>query len=52
MRAPVGIAIYNVSSSAGAEDVIRSHVDRLERIYRRITTCRMRVDQCNRWVLG
>lgn len=47
MQVPVEIAFHNISSSAGAEDAIRDHVDRLERIYSRMTTCRVRVDQRN-----
>ena len=47
MQIPVEIAFRNVESSAAAEEAIRSHVARLERIYRRMTTCRVRVEQRN-----
>jgi len=47
MQVPVEIAFHNVASSEGAEGAIREHVDRLERMYKRMTTCRVRVDQRN-----
>ena len=47
MQKPVEIAFRNVGSSEAAEAAIRDHVARLERIYRRMTTCRVRVDQRN-----
>jgi ribosomal subunit interface protein len=47
MQVPVEIAFHNIAPSASAEDSIREHIDRLERIYTRMTTCRVRVDQRN-----
>lgn len=47
MQIPLEIAFRNVESSNGAEAAIREHVARLERIFDRMTTCRVRVDQRN-----
>lgn len=47
MQIPAEIAFRNVESSASAEEAIRDHIDRLERIFGRLTTCRVRVDQRN-----
>lgn len=47
MQIPVEIAFHNIEPSASAEDAIRDHIDRLERIFGRLTTCRVRVDQRN-----
>jgi ribosome-associated translation inhibitor RaiA len=47
MQIPVEIAFRNAESSSAAEAAIRDHVARLERIYGRMTACRVRVDQCN-----
>jgi ribosomal subunit interface protein len=47
MQIPVEIAFRNIEASTAAEDDIRGHIDRLERLYERITTCRVRVDQRN-----
>jgi ribosome-associated translation inhibitor RaiA len=47
MQKPVEIAFHNTESSNAAESAIRDHVDRLERIFGRMTTCRVRVDQRN-----
>jgi len=47
MQIPVDIAFHNLPSSAAAEGAIRDHIGRLERIYKRMTTCRVRVDQRN-----
>lgn len=47
MPVPVDIAFHKTESSSSAEDAIRDHVARLERIYRRITACSVRVDQRN-----
>ena len=41
------ISFHNLEASQAAEDAIRDHVQRLERIYERMTTCRVRVDQRN-----
>jgi ribosome-associated translation inhibitor RaiA/cold shock CspA family protein len=45
MQIPVEIAFHNVPKSDWAENEIRDHVARLEEIYDRLTTCRVRVDQ-------
>lgn len=47
MQKPIEIAFHNIPSSDAAEAAIRDHVARLERIYGRMTTCRVRVDQRN-----
>ena len=41
------IAFHNIDSSEDAEAMIQDHIARLERIYDRIMTCRVRVDQRN-----
>ena len=41
------ISFHNLDPSPAAEDDIREHVERLERIYGRLTTVRVRVDQRN-----
>lgn len=45
MQIPVEIAFHNLPKSDWAETEIRDHVARLEDIYNRLTTCRVRVDQ-------
>jgi ribosome-associated translation inhibitor RaiA len=45
MQVPLEIAFHNVDHSDWAEDEIRNHVARLEDIYKRLTSCRVRVDQ-------
>jgi ribosome-associated translation inhibitor RaiA/cold shock CspA family protein len=47
MQTPLEITFRNVEPSASAEAAIRNHVARLERIYERMTACRVRVDQRN-----
>ena len=47
MQKPVEIAFRNIESSEAEEAAIRDHVARLERMYGRMTTCRVRVDQRN-----
>jgi ribosome-associated translation inhibitor RaiA/cold shock CspA family protein len=47
MQKPIEITFRNIESSETTEAAIRDHVMRLERIYRRMTTCRVRVDQRN-----
>jgi ribosomal subunit interface protein len=47
MQKPVEITFHNIESSDAVETAIRGHVARLERIYGRMTTCRVRVDQSN-----
>ena len=47
MQIPAEISFRNCQGSASAEDDIRDHIERLERIYGRMTTVRVRVDQSN-----
>jgi ribosome-associated translation inhibitor RaiA/cold shock CspA family protein len=47
MQIPVEIAFHNCERSDSVEDIIRDHVDRLETIHSRLTSCRVRVDQKN-----
>ncbi len=47
MQKPVEITFRNIESSDAAEAAIRDHVARLERIFGRMTSCRVRVDQRN-----
>ncbi|MGE5162939.1 MAG: HPF/RaiA family ribosome-associated protein [Sphingobacteriales bacterium] len=47
MQVPLEITFRNIASSDSAEAAIRDHVQRLERIFGRITACRVRVDQRN-----
>lgn len=47
MQTPLEIAFHNFPASPAAEATIREHADRLERIFNRITACRVRVDQRN-----
>jgi ribosome-associated translation inhibitor RaiA/cold shock CspA family protein len=47
MQKPVEIAFRNIESSDAAEAAIRDHVARLEHIFGRMTSCRVRVDQRN-----
>jgi ribosomal subunit interface protein len=47
MQIPIEIAFRNIEHNDDAEAAIRDHVARLERIYGRMTTCRVRVDQRN-----
>jgi len=41
------IAFHNIEKSDWAEDQILDHIERLEEIYDRLITCRVRVDQTN-----
>jgi ribosome-associated translation inhibitor RaiA/cold shock CspA family protein len=45
MQVPLEIAFHNVDKPAWAEQEIRARIAKLESIYDRITTCRVRVDQ-------
>ena len=47
MQIPVEISFRNIEASAAAENDIRGHVERLELVSGRMTTCRVRVDQRN-----
>ena len=45
MQIPPEIAFHNISKPDWAEGAILDHIARLEEIYDRLTTCRVRVDQ-------
>jgi cold shock CspA family protein len=45
MQVPIEIAFHNMETVVWAEDEIRARVGKLEKIYPRLTTCRVRVDQ-------
>jgi cold shock CspA family protein/ribosome-associated translation inhibitor RaiA len=45
MQVPLEIAFHNIDSSEWVEQEIRARVEDLERIYGRLTSCRVRVDQ-------
>ena len=45
MQAPIEIAFHNIEKADWAENAIRDHVARLEQMFDRLTTCRVRVDQ-------
>ncbi len=45
MQVPLEIAFHNIDHSDWAEKEIRNHVARLQDIYNRLTSCRVRVDQ-------
>lgn len=45
MQVPLEIAFHNLEPERWAEAEIRARVDRLERLYDRITACSVRVDQ-------
>src|SRR5690242_4975702 len=47
MQVPAEITFHNAKSSPAAEADIRSHIERLERIFGHLTTCRVWVDQRN-----
>jgi ribosomal subunit interface protein len=48
MQIPTEISFHNIDSSPEAETSIRDHAARLERIFSRIISCRVCVEQCNR----
>ena len=52
MQIPAEIAFHNIESSDSIEDAIHDHIARLERIYDRMTACRVRVDQRNQNASG
>jgi ribosome-associated translation inhibitor RaiA len=45
MQVPLELAFHNIESSEWAEQEIRARVDELEKIYDRLNSCRVRVDQ-------
>ena len=52
MQIPFELAFDDIESSGAAETAIRDHVARLERIFPRMTGCRVRVGQTNRNARG
>lgn len=47
MQIPVEIAFHHVESTPWAEEEIRARVAKLEKVYDRLITCRVRVDRPN-----
>ena len=45
LQVPLEIAFHNIASSPGAEQEIRARVADLERLYPRLVSCRVRIDQ-------
>ncbi len=45
MQVPLEISFHNIDNSEWAKDEIRNHVAKLEAIFERMTSCRVRVDQ-------
>jgi len=45
LKVPLEIAFHNLESSPWAEDEIRARVAKLEKLYDRLVSCRVRVDQ-------
>jgi ribosome-associated translation inhibitor RaiA/cold shock CspA family protein len=45
LQVPLEIAFHNLDSSAAAEQEIRAHVADLEKLYDRLISCRVRIDQ-------
>jgi len=45
LKVPLEIAFHNLGSSPWAEDEIRARVAKLEKVYDRLVSCRVRVDQ-------
>jgi len=44
MQVPVEIAFHNMPSLPWAEEEIRKRIRKLEKLYDRLTSCRLRVD--------
>src|SRR5713226_2775443 len=45
LQVPLEIAFHNIESSPWAEQEIRARVSELERLYDRLVSCRVRIDQ-------
>ena len=45
LQVPLEIAFHNIESSPRAEQEIRARVADLERLYDRLVSCRVRIDQ-------
>jgi len=52
MQMPLEIAFHHIERSEQAENEIRTHVADLEKIYERLVSCRVRIDQRARDVSG
>jgi cold shock CspA family protein/ribosome-associated translation inhibitor RaiA len=52
LQVPLEIAFHNIESSERAEQEIRARVSELERIYDRLVSCRVRIDQRAKNVTG
>jgi ribosome-associated translation inhibitor RaiA/cold shock CspA family protein len=52
MQVPLEIAFHNIESSDWAEQEIRTRVAELERIFDRLVSCRVRIDQRNKDLTG
>jgi ribosome-associated translation inhibitor RaiA/cold shock CspA family protein len=52
MQVPLEIAFHNMDSSDWAEQEIRTRVAELERIFDRLVSCRVRIDQRNKSLTG
>jgi ribosome-associated translation inhibitor RaiA len=52
MQVPLEIAFHNIERSERAEDEIRARVAHLEKIYERLASCRVRIDQRAKDVTG
>jgi len=52
MQVPLEIAFHNIQSSERAENEIRARVADLEKIYERLVSCRVRIDQRAKDVTG
>jgi cold shock CspA family protein/ribosome-associated translation inhibitor RaiA len=52
LQVPLEIAFHNIESSEWAEQEIRARVAELERIYGRLVSCRVRIDQRARNLSG
>ena len=52
MQVPLEIAFHNIESSEWAEQEIRTRVAELEKIFDRLVSCRVRIDQRNKDLTG
>jgi ribosome-associated translation inhibitor RaiA len=52
MQVPLEIAFHNIESSEWAEQEIRTRVADLEKIFDRLVSCRVRIDQRNKDLTG
>jgi ribosome-associated translation inhibitor RaiA/cold shock CspA family protein len=52
LQVPLEIAFHNIESSDWAEQEIRARVAELEKVYDRLVSCRVRIDQRNKDLSG